>query len=129
MDWDRYRELCDQGDILSRWLLTRTAELLRRDGEPELADWLEAHLQQQPLPKPEDHRGGLDTDFFRMTPDLVRARRIADQVARAAADPERRLPGGHGFGGVTEAWAEFRDWLDGSHPRSPYRPGPDSRHG
>jgi|AntDeeMinimDraft_5_1070356.scaffolds.fasta_scaffold21465_2 hypothetical protein len=120
MDWDRYRELCDQGDILSRWLLTRTAELLRRDGEPELADWLEAHLQQQPLPKPEDHRGGLDTDFFRMTPDLVRARRIADQVARAAADPERRLAAGRGFGGVIEAWEEFRDWLDGSHPRSPY---------
>lgn len=122
MDWDRYRELCDRGDVLSRWLLERTADLLRRDGEDALADWLEAHLEPAPLAKPEDHLGGPDTDFFRMTPDLARARRITDHVARAAADPSRRLADGHGFGGVTEAWEEFRDWLDGSHPRSPHRP-------
>ncbi|MDZ7825106.1 MAG: hypothetical protein U5R48_02565 [Gammaproteobacteria bacterium] len=123
MDWNRYRELCDQGDVLSRWLLTGTADLLRRDGEASLADWLESHLEHEPLPKPEAHLGGAETDFFRVTPDLARVQRIVDHVARAAADPERRLPGDRGFGGVTEAWTEFRDWLDGSHPRSPYRPG------
>lgn len=122
MDWKHYRELCDQGDVLSRWLLTHTADLLRRDGEPVLADWLESHLEQAPLPKPEDHLGGRETDFFRVTGDLARVRRIAGHVAGVAADPARRLADGRGFGGVTEAWNEFCDWLDGSHPRSPHRP-------
>lgn len=121
MDWETYRARCDEGDVLSRWLLEQTAALLHEEGEASLAAPLEAALGSAPVPRPADHRGGSATDFFPVPLAADEAMRIRDLVQALARQPQRRLPGGRGFGGVGEAWAECAAWLDGSHPRSPHR--------
>ncbi|HSG88565.1 MAG TPA: hypothetical protein VLA56_05090 [Pseudomonadales bacterium] len=120
MDWQRYRELCDEGDVLSRWLLEHTAELLRAAGDAELAARVLAITATPALERPEDHRGGPATDFFRAGLAAAEVATVVEHVQRAAAVGVR-LASGRGLGGVPEAWAEYLAWLDGSHPRSPRR--------
>lgn len=122
MDWERYRACCDRGDVLSRWLLQHSAELLEDAGAGVLAARLRSIPERvPPVPRPADHRGGQEADFFEVSLDLATACEIRDQVAAQARDPERRLANGRGLGGMVEAWAELVGWLDGSHPRSPLR--------
>lgn len=122
MDWSDYRAACDRGDVLSRWLLVNSAELLETAGHGALAARLRAIPEALPaLPRPVDHRGGREADFFEVRLELAVAREIHARILACAADPERRLANGRGLGGMAEAWAEFVAWLDGSHPRSPHR--------
>jgi hypothetical protein len=118
-DWVRYRALCDRGDVLSRWLVEQTAGLLEADGDDGLARRVRRIAAGTPLPRPADHLGGAATEFFEARLALAEVRAVAAAVRAAAAEPGRRLPGGRGLGGVTEAWQEYADWLDGTHPRSP----------
>ena len=122
MDWTTYRALCDRGDVVSRWLLEHTVLLLEGAGEAELARRLRAVPESvPPLPRPADHRGGPEADFFAADLDAGTVAAVAAVVRRLAAEPERRLPGGRGLGGMSEAWGEYAAWLDGTHPRSPRR--------
>jgi hypothetical protein len=126
VDWSAYRAICDRGDVLSRWLLLHSAELLESAGQSALAARLRAiPAQAAALPRPADHRGGAETDFFTVTLELAVVREIHDRIAGLAADPARRLSNGRGLGGMVEAWGECVAWLDGSHPRSPLRDGKD----
>ena len=120
-DWVRYRALCDRGDVLSRWLVEQTAGLLDGLGAATLGDAVRAVLRGAPLPRPADHRGGVEAEFFEARLPLPTVRSVTAAVREAAADPDRRLPNGRGLGGVVEAWQEYQDWLDGTHPRSPSR--------
>lgn len=122
MDWDTYRSTCDRGDVLSRWLLVHSAELLENAGCAELAARLRTIPEEVAvLPRPPEHLGGQEADFFVVSLEPSTVREIAAQLAELASDPDRRLASGRGLGGMAEAWAEFRDWLDGTHPRSPAR--------
>jgi hypothetical protein len=123
MDWQHYRRLCDEGDVLSRWLLEHTSALLRESGDGVLAGRVLAITDAPALERPADHRGGAATDFFRSTLTPAEVAMVLDCVRRAAT-AGARLAGGRGLGGLVEAWAECLAWLDGSHPRSPWRAGP-----
>lgn len=120
MDWDHYRRLCDRGDVLSRYLLTSTIELLTAANEGRLAQTLQHALRQDPLPKPPGHRAGAAADFFVVELELPVVRRILEVVAEAREAGWLSTSGRH-LGGFPEAWQEYLDWQTGVHPRSPGR--------
>ncbi|MDH3644831.1 MAG: hypothetical protein OES38_22185 [Gammaproteobacteria bacterium] len=105
MDWDRYKLLCDQPNVVSRWMLEQTLELLA--GE-EIAAVLQGALASRPLAKPTDHRGGEATDMFVLNlPPVQRA--TIFQFVSAAADAGRvtSKTTERGLGGFVEAWGEY----------------------
>lgn len=118
-DWATYRALCDAGDVLSRWLVERTVELLEDAGEGVLAARVGAVIEGPVLARPVDHRGGVEADFFQARLAYADVCAVAMRVAALATNPSVRLRTGRGLGGLPEAWAEYRDWIDGTHPRSP----------
>jgi hypothetical protein len=112
MSWAAYKRACDQPDVVSRWLLEQTCELLDVDDDSELSDVLHnLHrvLQSgEPLTKPADHKGGMATDMFRIALGTAEIRRVCDCVAAAAAaQRETRGTRGRGLGGFVEAWREY----------------------
>ena len=109
MDWDTYKQLCDTPDVMSRWMLEQTIELLEGDGRQLLL----AALAGEPLPKPQDHRGGAATDMLRLELDQANVRLIHEQVARAVLTG--RTTSGtrdRGLGGFEEAWREHVQHLE-----------------
>lgn len=109
LDWTRYKALCDTPDVLSRWMLEQTLELLA--GHP-LAECLRQSLRTMPLDKPADHRGGSQTDMFRLSLSEADVRTIR-QIVEAAAAGGRTTSGTRrrGLGGFVEAWAEYERLL------------------
>lgn len=108
MNWAAYKQACDQPDVVSRWLLEQTCELLDAN-DPDLSDVLKMTLQTgKPLFKPSDHKGGAATDMFRIELGAAAVHRICDCVAAAAA-AQRETHGtrGRGLGGFLEAWREY----------------------
>ena len=117
--WSTYRARCDAGDVLSRWLVERTVELLEDVGDGVLAARVSVVLEEAVLTRPVDHRGGAEADFFQARLAYADVCAVATRLAALATDPSVRLRTGRGLGGLPEAWAEYRDWIDGTHPRSP----------
>ena len=106
VDWTRYKAVCDEPDVLSRWMLEQTSELVA--DEPSLRAELVRLLERAtPLDKPADHRGGSATDMFRV--DLTRevvvllCDRVESAVQVGAATSGTS---GRGLGGFVEAWRE-----------------------
>lgn len=109
MDWDTYKRLCDTPDVISRWMLEQTAELL--DGE--LRGLLSSALLGEPLEKPGDHKGGGATDMFRLQLAVREVRAIHERVAAAVAAGECTSgTASRGLGGFEEAWREYVDHLN-----------------
>ena len=110
IDWSTYKELCDRPNVLSRWMLTETASLLDVALRQRVLDQL-----GPPLPKPADHRGGTDTDMFKVALSAadVRAVRLAVERAEAAGTLTPRTQG-RGLGGFVEAWRELEQASDPS---------------
>lgn len=109
MDWADYKALCDSPEVVSRWMLVQTLELVALEGgDAALHRVLTAVLQGPPLPKPVDHRGGPHTDMFRLDLTVEDAGTVAALVVRAAA-AGRTTTGtqGRGLGGFAEAWQEL----------------------
>lgn len=108
MDWARYRALCDRPDVMSRWLLERTAAVLDAEGAHDLARHIRTPLAGSPLPRPQDHRGPADLDMFpvRWSPAIV-----AESVARLEALNDRGgldlALGLRSARGVVAAWREY----------------------
>jgi hypothetical protein len=113
VDWTDYKDLCDSPDVMSRWMLTQTLELLALEGgDGALHRGLASTLHAPPLAKPADHRGGPATDMFRLELTLEDARSVTALVVRAAAYG-RTTSGtaGRGLGGFAEAWQELTQYL------------------
>lgn len=108
MNWAAYKRTCDEPDVVSRWMLEQTSELLAT-AEWDLSDALKRVLQNGvPLPRPADHKGGRATEMFRLELSGAAARRICDcVVTAAAAEIETNGTHGRGLGGFVEAWQEF----------------------
>lgn len=108
MDWDRYKRLCDQPNVVSRWMLEQTLELV--EGE-EIATVLEGALASKALSKPADHRGGQATDMLVL--DLRPAQRATILRLVSAASDAGRVTSKtteRGLGGFVEAWREYLNW-------------------
>ena len=113
MDWDRYKSLCDMPDVLSRWMLEQTLELLEQEPRCRVSRaFLEQTLGGEPLSKPTDHRGGPLTDMFRLSLAATDAAAVLDAVTRASAAGRRTTAtAGRGLGGFVEAWSELAHYL------------------
>lgn len=120
MNWEQYKALCDRGDVLSRFLLEETLQLLLTAQAGHAAAELRAALAGVPLPVPPDFKGGAAADCFRVQLTVATIDCVLAHV-RAAQDAGARTSGGRHLGGFVEAWQECRDWVSGEHPRSPYR--------
>ncbi len=109
LDWDQYKSLCDMPDVLSRWMLLQTVELLAQEPGAEAPRLLlEQTLRAGPLPKPADHRGGPLTDMFRVPLTAAEAAVVAHVVARASdAGLTTHATAARGLGGFVEAWSEL----------------------
>ena len=117
MEWRHYKALCDSPDVLSRWMLNQTLELLSPDSPggafAALRLALAGTLEGPPLAKPVDHRGGPATDMFRVGLSVDEARSVVTLVARAAAAGRpTRATAGRGLGGFVEAWQELVEHLE-----------------
>lgn len=106
MDWADYKALCDQPLVMSRWMLGETALLLPAD----LRAPLEEAMAGQPLPKPQDHKGGAATDMFAVRFDQADA--VLAAVRAAVADGATTSQG-RPLGGFVAAWREVRDAMHG----------------
>lgn len=117
MDWATYKARCDHPRVLSRWMLTRTAQWV----EPPVAAALRDAMQARPLAKPRDHKGGPATDMFEVDLDGPTVAAILHGVERAAAayvpgdrcyagpaDPADPAPSGS-LKAYLAAWREYRD--------------------
>jgi hypothetical protein len=110
MDWDRYKTLCDTPDVCSRWLLEQTLELL---DAPALAQRLREGMSSGPLPKPDDHEGGSETDMFQMSLSLPEVRAVSQRVEDAmAAGVTTSGTRERGLGGFVETWREYQRYLE-----------------
>ncbi|MBX3705190.1 MAG: hypothetical protein KF911_01060 [Pseudomonadales bacterium] len=101
MDWPTYRQLCDRPEVLSRWLVEATLEVLGDEGP---VDALRTVLAGVPLAKPDGFRGPPAADMF--VTDLARAdvlvivAAIEQRIAAGAADLVRPA-------GMLAAWREY----------------------
>ena len=98
MDWDEYKRRCDTPGVLSRWMLERTAELV----DPAVAEHLLTATSGKPLPKPEGHKGGSDTDMFELHLDDEIADAVLAAIERAHAAGNQKLRG------FVAAWREYQ---------------------
>lgn len=116
MEWDEYRKLCDRPNVVSRWMLAQTIELLEGADRPALAAALAAALdpaRARQLPKPAGHRGGRETDMFELALERTCVDEIAATVAACVAANVRTSGTlARGLGGFAEAWEEYRRWLE-----------------
>jgi hypothetical protein len=111
VDWERYKQLCDQPNVFSRWMLHQTIELL---GERPVADTLAGVLDAPALEKPDDHRGGPATDMFIVELEAGARRDVVDVVVRAReAGAATQATSDRGLGGFVEAWREYQNWTCG----------------
>ena len=110
MEWDEYKKLCDRPNVLSRWMLVQSAEVLKRAGHHDLAAQLDLETRRV-LAKPVDHKGGPDTDMFELALEPVTVARICELVATSiAAGARTGATRQRGLAGFAEAWDEYRRW-------------------
>lgn len=78
MDWETYKRLCDGSRVFSRHALRLTMTVLEHDQARPLRDMLE----NAPLEKPADHRGGEETDCFEVALGTSLVREILAAIER-----------------------------------------------
>lgn len=86
-------------------MLVETASLL----DDPLRATLLANCQGTPLPKPGDHKGGVDTDMFEVGLSPVEVAAILG-VVEAAAQRGATTPRSAKLGGFVAAWRELKEW-------------------
>jgi hypothetical protein len=84
MDSATYREQTSRANAFRRVTLTDTAAALEST-DADLARQVRAQLEQPPIPKPERHGGGPDSDIFRVDLPLVAVEAIVESLSVAEA--------------------------------------------
>ena len=108
MEWDEYKVLCDQPNVLSRWFLEHTAEICGGD----LREILNAAAQAAPLEKPVDHKGQRELDMFIDPLDLDTVNRIVDVVDDAIArHVKSEAASASEFKAIDRNWHEYQNYL------------------
>ena len=107
MDWATYRALCDAPQRFTRWMLAESAALLSSQA---LRQALESALDSDPLEKPEDHKGGAQTDVFLLTLSAAQTEAVLASI-RDAITRGQLTTGGRNLGGFEAAWSEYHEWI------------------
>lgn len=89
MDWATYKKLCDRPDVMSRWMLIQSRQLL----PATLADLLSERTCKL-IAKPAGHRAQSLADMFQLKLSGPEARRIVQALTANLADG-RQLPDLH----------------------------------
>ena len=93
-------------------MLEQTLELL---DQADVSEVIRHAMVKPPLAKPEDHRGGCETDMFELTLTSAEANRVSELMIKAIAGGKPTSgTKNRGFGGFREAWEEYRRFLDSS---------------
>lgn len=125
MDWPQYKVLADTPGVWSRWMLEQTLELLQDprlsrgsiSGRGPVHERLVAQLHncmdQAPIPKPADYKGGSSLDMFRLSLAPAEARAMLGLVQQAT-DMALTTSGTakRGLGGFVAAWQEYLGSID-----------------
>ncbi len=107
-EWADYRALCDRPDVMSRWILERTAALFEGSGALDLAAALREVLVAAPLLRPKDHRGPESLDMFRFTLPAGRLAAFAEELEQLLARSDlAQILGVRSVIGFEVAWREF----------------------
>jgi hypothetical protein len=108
MDWPDYKRMCESPNHFSRWALELTRGILR---EAPIARKIVSTMNGRPLEKPADHRGGPETDYFRVELDDAAVRRViaafAARIENSAGRERRRLA--H----LCKVWEEYLESIEG----------------
>ncbi len=111
MDWQRYKQLCDQPNVFSRWMLEQTLELVDSAAGPgaqSLAQRLAQALRQAAVSKPADHTGARATDMLVLVWSVDEVVAMVDLVKLAMAEERTSVATRQrGLGGFVEAWQEY----------------------
>lgn len=112
MQWECYKRLCDQPNVLSRWLLEQTQELAEQADSP-VVPLLDATLAGTPLSKPTDQKQAAATDMFTLTWSQQEVAGVIELLGaartRGATTSATRI---RGLGGFVEAWQEYATYLN-----------------
>ena len=115
MDWVRYKQLCDQPDYWSRWMLEQCIELFTVLREEQLVAQLHLALAGDPLPVPPDHKGPAGTQMYNLclSPEQRTAGVEAIETAAVRGIVTRQTQA-RGLGGFVEAWREYSVYTEGA---------------
>lgn len=108
MDWEKYKELSHEAEYFTRWALSTTAGYC----STEVQSRLEACLDTTPLEKPSDHKGGSETDVFRIELDVETVNLITISLIKFAV--KAKLNQGSSQPNLRPlilSWMEYADWL------------------
>lgn len=108
MDWQTYKEITDRPEVMSRWMLEQSAELVPK----ALAHRMLQHVRLAPVAKPLGYKGTRHVDMFELDLAAEDVRQILACV-RAAVAAERTTSGtrDRGLGGFLPAWQALADAL------------------
>ena len=116
MEANEYRALCKRPDVFTRAVLLATIEAISSRHLPSTV-YLEKILEGSPIPKPERHQNGPETDFFQLTLEVSKAEEIMeyflDAESDAAMEDERENTRSAGrFADLVDAWVRYIDYCD-----------------
>ena len=108
MRWEAYKQRCEQPDVLSRWMIEQTAELL----DEGLRDRLLAELARKPLARPAGHVGDARTDMFVINELSDVALAISETVDHAVrAGRCTTATAARGIGGFGDVWRDYAAYV------------------
>ena len=118
MDSATYRQQTSRADAFRRVTLTDTAAALEST-DAHLAQRVLVLLEQSPIPKPERHGGGSDTDIFRVELPLATVEAIVEALGVAeagavASDGTTTREASH-FATLLDTWSRYRFQLHETH--------------
>ena len=114
MEWQTYKQLCDQPDYWSAWMIDQCCELLQFSDVPEataVALTLLADLRKPFLPQPPNHSGDVRTKMYQVTITQEQGHLLLEVIKHAAR--QRLFTQGtqsRGLGGFAEACEELIRW-------------------
>ena len=110
MDWSEYKNLCDQPDYWSHWMLSQCLQLIAHPESPDLVAAMQQALASQPLDRPQDHKGPQSTFMYhfplslKLSEILLRQIQDAQNSRKNNTDTQTR-----GLGGFVAACQELLD--------------------
>ena len=118
MDSATYREQTSRADAFRRVTLTDTAVVLET-ADTHFAQRVRVLLEQSPIPKPERHGGGPDTDIFQVELPLATVAAIVEALGAAeagavAVDGTTTREASH-FATLLDTWNRYRFLLHENH--------------
>lgn len=94
-------------------MLQQSAEVIEEHSLVSMAAKLRTTLTTEPLPKPEDHVGPVETDMFVLQLTRAERDRILCAIEQACEDKRKVVAVGESIrnlAGFREAWQEYAAW-------------------